>query len=157
MEKETFAYFSDNALLKLNSVQGKQVQKVICYLWQNKQNPNDVVELIDNIELVFDDHDRINIACNENGDGLTTVDFDLAAVKEELEREFKGKIKLFAIDASDTKMWKDVKNKVLENIQISKEDGKYKADSILLNFGEEKRTISIGPIDGLIIDYYEEV
>jgi hypothetical protein len=53
-------------------------------------------------------------------------------------------------------MWEAVPGQKLQSIQITKEGDYYKADSIMLNFGEEKRTISIGPLDGLIIDYYEE-
>jgi hypothetical protein len=45
---------------------------------------------------------------------------------------------------------------VLKKVRVTRDDGNYLADSIVLDFGEELREISIAPLDGLIIDYYEE-
>lgn len=153
---EKIIYFSNEALARFAAAQGKTVAKIVCHLWQNSTNKNDVIEIIDNVEIHFSDGQKLSIACNENGDGLDAVSFDLKQISLELEEEFEGKIKVFALNASSTKMWEDVIGKQLETIQISKENDYYKADSVLLNFGKEKRIISISPLDGLIIDYYEE-
>jgi hypothetical protein len=54
-------------------------------------------------------------------------------------------------------MWEAVIGQKLLSVQITRQDEFYKADSLMLNFGEEKRLITINLLDGLIIDYYEEV
>jgi hypothetical protein len=148
-------YFSNEALARFLVAEGRKVDKVVCHLWQNNLG-SEPVEIIDNIELHFTDKEKITISCNEQGDGLDVIDYNPQQVAKELREEFNGKIKLFAINASTTEMWKDVIGKTLEHVRVTKQNDYYLADSVMLNFGEEKRTVSIGPLDGLIIDYYEE-
>lgn len=156
MEKEKQnVYFTHQALARFVAAQGKTVEKVICHLWQNNMNPNEAVEIIDNVELHFSGEEKLTISCNDNGDGLDAIDFNAQEIAKALKLEFEGKIKLFKVDASTTKMWQDVIGKKLESVQLTKDDEHYKADSLMLNFGEEKRTVAISPLDGLIIDYYE--
>lgn len=149
-------YFSDEALARFVSSQGKSVEKIICHLWQNTIDKNGTVELIDNLQLHFTDKHILTIACNENGDGLDAINFDYKGTATELEKEFEGKIKLFAVNASSTKMWEDVIGSTLESVRIIKEGDYHKAGSALLVFGAEKRIVSVSPLDGLVIDYYEE-
>jgi len=149
-------YFSDEALARFVTAQGKTVEKIICHLWQNSIDKNGTVEIIDNIELHFTDKQKLTISCNENSDGLDVIQFDYKKTAIELQNEFEGKIKLFAVDASSTKMWEDVIGKTLESVRIVKEGEYHKAGSALLVFTDEKRIISVNPLDGLVLDYYEE-
>lgn len=149
-------YFTDEALAHFVSAQGKTVEKVICHLWQNSFNKDSAVELVDNVELHFTDKQKLTISCNDNGEGLDVIQFDYKQTAQAIEKEFGGKIKLFAVDASATKMWEDVIGKTLESVRIIKEGDYHKAGSVLLLFGAEKRIIAVNPLDGLIIDYYEE-
>lgn len=149
-------YFSDEALARFVSAQGKTVEKIICHLWQNTIDKNASVELIDNVQLHFTDMEKLTISCNENGDGLDIIQFDYNSAAVELHKEFDGKIRLFAVNASATKMWEAVIGLTLESVRIIKEGDYHKAGSVLLVFGSEKRIISISPLDGLVIDYYEE-
>ena len=156
-EQQNKAYFTPESLKRLIEAQNKELKGVICFLWQNSINKSDVVELIDHVQLVFTDGYKLTLGSNSDNSGLEAIDYDFENEKAELEKEFAGKIKLFAVNASSTKMWKDVLGKKLESIQITKEaDASYLSDSVLLNFGDEKRTIGISPLDGLIIDFYEE-
>jgi hypothetical protein len=149
-------YFSDEALARFVTAQGKTIEKIICHLWQNTIDKNGTVEIIDNIELHFTDKQKLTITCNENSDGLDVIQFDYKKTAIELQKEFEGKIKLFAVDASSTKMWEDVIGKTLESVRIVKEGEYHKAGSALLVFTDEKRIISVNPLDGLVLDYYEE-
>jgi hypothetical protein len=148
--------FSDEELVTLHSCNGKIIAKIVCYLWQNSANPNDVVELIDGLELRFTDESRLTFSSDEQGEGLSLRTYSLKQENDLLQQEFGGKIKLFGIDASGTKMWKDVIGKTLKHIKITKEDGVYLSDSVMLDIEEEPRTLAISPMDGLVIDYYEE-
>ena len=58
--------------------------------------------------------------------------------------------------ASATKMWKDVIGLKLESVQLTKSDTNYLSDQVVFNFGEERRIVSVSPLDGLIIDFHEE-
>ena len=149
-------YFSDEALARFVTAQGKTIEKIICHLWQNTIDKNGTIEIIDNIELHFTDKQKLTISCNENSDGLDVIQFDYKKTAIELQKEFEGKIKLFAVDASSTKMWEDVIGKTLESVRIVKEGEYHKAGSALLVFTDEKRIISVNPLDGLVLDYYEE-
>ncbi len=149
-------YFSDEALARFVSAQGRTVEKVLCHLWQNTINKDATVEIIDNLELHFTDKQKLTVSCNDAGDALDAIAFDYKKAAIELEKEFEGKIRLYAVNASTTKMWEDVIGLTLENVRIIKEGDYHKAGSVLLVFGKEKRIVSISPLDGLIIDYYEE-
>lgn len=157
MDKESKAYFSNEALAKMAAVQGKIVQNIVIILWQNTVDASNSVEIIDALQIRFTNGERLTIGSNENGDGLDIVDYHFQETKKQLEDEFEGKIKLHALDASKTKMWQDVPGKTLNAIRITKEDERYCSDAIVLDMGEEQRAVSISPFDGLIIDYHEEV
>ncbi len=154
MEKEI--YFSNEALARFVAAQNRTVEKIVCHLWQNKIQAGTTVELIDNLELHFTDKQKLTIGCNAEGDGLDAFEFDYIKSAKEIEKEFDGKIKLFAVNASATKMWEDVIGKTLLAVRVSKSNDNYKADAVVLDFGEEKREVTISPLDGLVIDYYEE-
>ena len=150
-------YYTNEALARFIAAQGRLVNKVICHLWQNNFNPNNVFEIIDNVEIHFEDQQKITIGCNANGTGLDALEYDAKTIDKQLKEEFEGKIKLFQINASETKMWKDVIGKTLLQVRLTKDGEYYLADALILDFGEEKREIIINPEDGIIIDFYEEI
>lgn len=150
-------HFTDTQLKLLTQLEGKTLSKIICYFWVNKLNPNESIELIDNVELIFNDSTSYVITCNEESSGLNILnDFNFEQEKAQLKQEFGDKIKIIPIDASTTKMWTDVIGETIEAIELSKDNENYLNDAIIVNFGTEKRTIGISPADGLIIDYWEE-
>jgi hypothetical protein len=155
-EDKITTYFDNDSLKRMIDAEGKTVAAVLCYLWQNSINKNDIVELIDNVEFLFTDKTRLTFSSNEDNTGLIAHPFDFDKEKKEVEMEFNGKIKLIGVNASPTKMWSDVINKKLVAVRLTKQSEHYLSDSVMLDFGEEKRTISISPVDGLIIDFWEE-
>src|SRR4051812_22705566 len=153
---EKDVYFSNEALARFVAAHGNKVEKIICHLWQNSISKTETVEIIDNVELHFPGQKKLTISCNADGDGLDAIDFNYKQAAKDLHTEFDGRIKLFAVDASSTKMWEDVIGLELQQVRVTKQGDYYKADSVMLDFGKEKREISIAPLDGLIIDYFEE-
>lgn len=149
-------YFDPESLKKLIAAEGKEVKAVLCYLWQNSINKNDVVELIDVFEILFTDNSRLSICSNMDNTGLEAIVYDYVGEKKEIKKEHGDKIKIMGVNASGTKMWSDVIGKKLVTVQLTKEDGNYLSDAIVFNFGEERRVVSISPLDGLIIDFYED-
>ena len=150
-------HFTDPQLKLLTSIEGKTLKKIVCYFWVNHLNPNESVELIDNVELVFTDDMSVVITCNEDSNGINVIDdFNFEEEKTHLKQEFGDKIKIIPIDASTTKMWTDVIGETIESIDLSRDGENYLNDALILNFGIEKRTIGISPSDGLIIDYWED-
>lgn len=136
--------------------QNSTVSRVICHLWLNRTDPDKPFEVIDNLKLEFEDHPPLVIGCNEDGDALDVIDFDLQASAKALAEEFGNKIRLVAVDASGTKMWSEAIGKVLSAVKLTKSGEHYKADALVLEFGADKREISVSPLDGLVIDFYEE-
>ena len=155
-EQQDKIFFDNDSLKRLIDAEGKTVAAVLCYLWQNSINKSEVVELIDHIEFLFADKSRLTLSSNEENTGLVAQEFDFDKVKKEVEAEFDGKIKIIGVNASPTKMWTDVINKKLISVQMTKQGDYYLSDSVMIDFGDEKRTISISPVDGLIIDFWEE-
>lgn len=149
-------YFTNEALAKFVQSQGKTVQKIVCHLWQNAHNPAELVEIIDNLELHFNDLTKLTIACNQDGDALDAIDFNYQQAAKAIHQEFDGKIKLFSVNASNTKMWEDVLGKTLNLVKLTKDGEYYQSTALILDFGDEKREVEIAPLDGLIIDFYEE-
>lgn len=153
---EKDVYFSNEALARFVAAQGRTVEKVVCHLWQNSFNKSESVEIIDNVELHFTDKQKLTISCNPEGNGLDAIDFDYKTTAIALHKEYEGNIKLFSVNASTTTIWEEVIGKTLKKVRVTKHGEYYKADSIVLEFDSEMREISIAPLDGLIIDYYEE-
>ncbi|MBS1634678.1 MAG: hypothetical protein JST26_02070 [Bacteroidetes bacterium] len=150
-------HFSPEMLAILLAAEGKVISGIVCYFWVNRINPNDAVELIDNFELKFTDGSHVVISCNEENEGIAVFNnFSLADEQAELEKNFGNKIRIIPVDASKTQMWTDIPGKVLESVDLTRDGEHYLNDSVLLNFGDEKRIIQLSPADGLIIDYYEE-
>ena len=156
MEDNKKKYFTNDALAQFVSAQGLTAEKIICHLWQNSIDANNTVELIDNLEIHFNGDKKLTFSCNEAGDGLDVIDFNYKKTARALHEEYEGRIKLFSVDASTTKMWEDVIGKTLVKVRVTRSGDYYLADSVVLDFGDEKREISIAPLDGLIIDYYED-
>lgn len=150
-------HFTDQQLALLSAIEGKTLSKIICYFWVNKFNPKESVELIDNVELVFNDASSLVITCNEESNGIDVLDdFNFEEEKDQIKAEFGDKIRIIPIDASTTKMWADVIGETIEAVQLSRDGDQYLNDALILSFGAEKRTIGISPSDGLIIDYWED-
>lgn len=150
-------YFSDHQLKLITSAEGKTLQKILIYFWVNKLNPSESVELIDNVEFHFTDKSTLVVTCNDESNGLNVIDdFNFEQEKADLKLEFGDTIRMIPIDASTTKMWVDVIGETIESIDLSKEGENYLDDALIINFGIEKRTIGLSPLDGLIIDYWEE-
>src|SRR3954466_11554197 len=122
-EQAKSTYFDNDSLKRMIAAEGKTVAAVLCYLWQNSINKNDIVELIDNVELLFTDKTRLILSSNEEGTGLVAREFDFDKEKKEIAEEFEGKIGLIGLNASTTNMWNDVINKKLASVQMSKESG----------------------------------
>jgi hypothetical protein len=154
--QEKDIYFSNEALARFLAAQGRAVEKVVCHLWQNIIDNKSTIEIIDNVEFYFAGDHKLTIACNDAGDGLDAIEFDYQQAASDIKTEFGGKIRLLAVDASGTTMWSDVIGNTLNTVRVTKQGDYYKADSVMLDFGTEKREISIAPHDGLIIDYFEE-
>lgn len=155
-EQHPKAFFSADSLKRLIASEGKFLKGVIVFFWQNSINKNDVVELIDHLQFVFTDGYKLTLGCNDDNSGIEAVDYDFESEKKALADEFGDKIKLIPINASPTKMWQDVSGLKLESVQLTKEVDNYLSDSVVFNFGAERRIVSISPADGLIIDFYEE-
>ena len=155
-DQQEKAYFDAESLKKLIAAEGKTVKAINCYLWQNSINKNDVVELIDVFEIVFTDGYKLSLCSNGENSGMDAIDYNYEAERKEIEKEHEGKIKVYGVTASGTKMWTDVIGLKLQSFQLTKEDKNYLSDSVVFNFGEEKRVVSISPLDGLIIDFHEE-
>ncbi len=150
--------FSNNELQLFKSIEGKIVDKVFIYFWVNNFNVNDKLELIVNFEMLFTDQSHIHINLNEECTEISiTKTFELEAQNKELELEFQSKIKIVPINASQTKMWQDVIGKKVEQVLLSSNETGYLNDACIIHFSEnEHRTIGLSPLDGLILDYYEE-
>lgn len=150
-------HFTDQQLRLLTSAEGKTLKKVMIYFWVNRFNPDAQVDLIDNVELVFNDDTSLVITCNEESTGIDILaDFNFEEEKAALKQEFGDKIKMIPIDASTTKMWTDVIGETVDAIELSREDEQFLNDALIISFGIEKRSIGISPSDGLIIDYWED-
>lgn len=125
-------------------------------MWQNRTDRNAPLEIIDNVELHFGSDEKLTIASNADGNALEAIDFNYRTAADELTKEFGDSIRLLAVDASATTMWKGVIGLTVQGIRLTRKGENYLADALVLDFGEEKREVKVGPVDGIVVDYYEE-
>ncbi len=152
----TSSFFTDMALARFVSAQNRTVDKIICHLFINFIDQNNPLQVIENVQLVFKDGNVLTIGLNDQGNGLDAVEFQYAEENHIIPEEFKDKIKFLPVEASSTTLWKDVIGLDLLAVRLTREQEHYKSDSVVLDFGNEKREIPLGPLDGLMIDYFEE-
>jgi hypothetical protein len=151
----------DNQTLeKLKSLESKTLESVVCYLWVNQLNPKETIHLIDAVEFIFSDGDKITLSGNEHQEGLEMIHYNLEEQKVILKKEFDNKIQVFKVVANTTEMWNTVINQKLTKVILTKDkiSNEYLSDEIILNFeNNEMRVIRVHPLDGIILDYYEEI
>lgn len=147
-------------LNELINVQNKVLSEVICYLWLNTINPKEPIDIIDAVEFVFSDGSKLALTGNESQEGLEFIQYNFEAEKSFIEKEFGDKIKIFKVKANTTEMWKGVINTKLVKVCLTKdkETQNYLSDEIVLEFeNNEMRLIQVHPLDGVIIDYFDDV
>lgn len=148
-------FFSTNELILLNTLHDKELKDVYCYLWVNKVNSKEPLDMIMALELVTNDK-SVFLSIHDTDEAIEVNNFCFEDIQNQLKEEFGEKIKIFRLCASDIGMWKDCIGKKIYAVELTREDDNYYSDSVLLNFGEEMRIINASPLDGLIIDYYEK-
>lgn len=149
-----------STLQKLNSIQGKYIASMFCYLWINQINPKQPIDVIDAVEFNFSDGDKIVLSSNEIQEGLIATDYDFEQKKSNIDEQFAGKLKLYKVNIEKTEMWQNIIHQKITNITLEKdkETGNFLCDKIIFKFeNQEMRLIQVHPIDGIILDYYEEV
>ncbi len=159
-EKKKENIIDSITLNKLYSLEGKTVDSVYCYLWINQVQPEKSIEIIDAVEFNFTDGDTVTISCNESQEGLIITDYNFEKQKETIEKTFPGKLKIFKVSTEKTEMWKNIINTKLTKVKlnIDKEANKYLSDEFIFEFeNKEMRLIQVHPLDGIILDYYEEI
>lgn len=152
--------FDRESLEKLYSIENKTVHSIICYLWINQIHPDNPISIIDAVEFNFLDNTKIVLSSNESQDGLTVIDYNYDREKNYVQQEFQGKIQLLKVDASTTTMWKDIILQKIIKLHLTKdrETEYYLSDQVILEFeNKEKRLIQVHPLDGVILDYHEEI
>ncbi|GAB4447289.1 MAG: hypothetical protein OHK0036_01330 [Bacteroidia bacterium] len=150
----------NHTLALLNNIQNKVLKSVVCYLWINQINPKQTIDVIDAIELIFENDEKIILSGNESQEGLCAIEYNFDEQKEFIEKEFQGKIRVFRVNASQTEMWKEVIDKKLIQVRLTKDKNtnQYLCDEMIFEFeNKEMRLIQVHPLDGIILDYYEEI
>jgi hypothetical protein len=153
---QTSNFFSDMALARFVAAQNRTVEKIVCHLFINFVDHNNPLQVIENVQLQFKDGNVLTISLNDEGNGLDAVEFKFDAENHVIPEEFRDKIKFLPVDASFTTLWKEVIGLDLLAVRLTRDQEHYKSDAVVLDFGKEKREITLGPLDGLMIDYFEE-
>jgi hypothetical protein len=152
-------YFSYEELTKLKALEGKTLQQVTYYNWQNKVRPEEIFGFLDKLEMKFSDGTSVVLSGNEEDEpGIILIpDFDLETTRLMLLHEFGGRIDIASADMTQTTLWAGAAGQVLQLVGLV-DDGEnsYRNDAIMLDFGEEKLEISPA-MEGLFIEPYEEV
>lgn len=150
--------FSLQEIESFLSLEGMVITDVMYHIWRNKIDPENVIDSLDYIDFIFENKYRVTLYAGLESDGIKVVELDLAKEQARIEEEFGDKIELLTFDVTNEEPWLDTQNLVLEKIQLEQlKNGLYHNQSLLLNFTSEAVEIRISPIEGLIVDYHEEV
>lgn len=152
------ATFSLHEIEAFQSLEGMVITDVMYHIWRNKIDPENVIESLDYIDFIFENKYRITLYSGVDSDGIKIVELDLAKEQEKITTQFGNKIELVTFDVTNEEPWSDTQNLVLEKIQLEEAvNQNYSNQSLLLNFTSEAVEIRISPIEGMIVDYHEEV
>jgi hypothetical protein len=151
-------HFNADELAILNSIKPDTILTDISYFkWHNLVVAGNAYVFIDKIELQFNNIPSVLLEINETDDGIhAKTNYDLDTEIKEIETKFNSKIRITQSNENKNEFWQDLINAPLISIEAEFFDAGYLNDSVVFNFGEQKRIIQFNREEGLLVDIYEE-
>lgn len=148
-------YYKEEHLKLLKSIEGNTLSKVLYHFWVNKANPNDIFSFVEYIELQFIDSSKLILQKAEDIIEmiLPLPVLDVALLNHNLQIEFKGSLQYVTKDASNTKPWKDLINKLIDDVLVEEDEGLFIAEAIIIGSHTHQTIIRIEN-DGLEAEEY---
>lgn len=144
-------------LIKDFSSKGK-ITNVCYYFWINVSNPDQQYSFIDVIEYIAEDATSLFFKLNEEDSGIEIKDdFDFEQYKINVQTEFQNQIRLIKVEASPLEIWKEVLHTSFEQIIKIKDKENFLNTLFLIEFKEQKIEIQFHPVEGLVVEEYEEI
>jgi hypothetical protein len=136
-------YMERAELLRLKEIEYKQISGVFYHLWINRATPSEILEIIDWIELLFDDGSHIYFTGGEESDAIRVREEAPVRNPERL-KEFGGKILFETREVTGSDVWLDAIGKPIIGIELPSDDRKkYLSNAMLFDFGDHKVEIRL--------------
>ncbi len=135
-----------------------KIINVCYYFWINVSNPDQQYSFIDVIEFISEDATSLFFKLNEEDSGIEIKDdFDFEQYKTTIHAEFQNQIRLMKVEATPLAIWETVLKTPFNQITLIEERGSFLNKQFLVEFKKETIEIQFHPIEGLVVDEYEEI
>jgi hypothetical protein len=145
-------FFRLEEIQALQTFEKQQLAAVNYFIWHNQPKAGEMPHrFLYALELAFDSGNSLLLSSGEDSEAVQILKAEnLLETAEKLQR-LHGKKIIQRIPASVQPLWRQVVEKNLENILLSRnEAGLYLNDSILLDFGEHRILIRLAEKEGLL-------
>lgn len=145
-------YFKLEEIQALQTFEKQQLAAVNYYIWHDQSEAGAMPHrFLYALELVFDSGNSLLLSSGEDSEAVRIIKAEnLLETAEKLQR-LHGKKIIQRIPAGIQPLWRQVVEKNLENILLSRNDeGLYLNDSILLDFGEHRILVRLAEREGLL-------
>jgi hypothetical protein len=143
--------FINEELKSLLLMEGKCLNKMVYYYWQNRAKKGEEFEYIDLMGFFLSDNTVIYVRYDESCEGLCIPDFNLELENLKLAAEFGGALTIKDRDRSSSVLWRDVIGKTIDQVLIEENSNK----QLMIEIGGQDILIEAG-LEGLEIGIFEE-
>jgi hypothetical protein len=143
--------FITEELKNLLSIEGKTLEKIVYYYWQNRAKKGEEFEYIDTIGFFLSNNQSLFIRYDEACEGICVPHFDLELENKNLMAEFSGALFIKERDRSSSVLWRDLVGKQIDQVLIEENSNK----QLMLEIGGQDILIEAG-LEGLDIGIFEE-
>jgi hypothetical protein len=159
MSAQTPNYFTLIDLVALNSMEGKQIEKITYHVWENRVNPdpNELFESLDWLELEFTDNSIICFTAAEESDGIKLIEFNLDEERARITALFGNKIQLVSHDMTFSETWIQATMLPITAVELmADKTQQYLNNAMMLRFSDHQMLIGLNPHEGLLVELVEE-
>jgi len=143
--------FITEELKNLLSMEGKTLEKVVYYYWQNRAKQGEEFEYIDTIGFFLSENQSLFVRYDESCEGICIPQFDLELENKKLMAEFAGALFIKDRDRSSSVLWRDLVGRQIDQVLIEENSNK----QLMLEIGGQDILIEAG-LEGLDIGIFEE-
>lgn len=146
-ELEQFQSFENQALVDVNY-----------YLWLNQAEGEEDTPLrfLYALELLFESNEALMLSSGEDTTAIRLINAASLVDTAKQLQALHGKVLIQRISAGAQPLWQGAIGKVLEGINLSKnEEGLYHNDALLFDFGNKRILLRLSEREGLELSPYE--
>ena len=147
-----FPYFYPEEAKQLLDSQGKQLQSVSQFFWENKADNNQPLSLIMELSFLFEGGSQLTFHAPEDRSGLAVGQMNRVVEELKIQESGISDLRLREATEDENDNWEPFLGETLSSIElVTMSPGIYRNEQMIFDFGFTKVLIS-RPLDGIEVE-----